>query len=201
MAIVIDDIFLPATLSAKPMTDKEFGKLCADHPDLSFEMTAEGELIVMAPTALLSSIRNSHICGQLDLWAKTDGRGFAFESTAGFVLPNGARRSPDASWAPKTRLETLDPNDEDSFSHFCPDFVIELRSASDRLPKLKAKMHEYLANGAQLGWLIDPKSRSVTIFRPATEPETQTDLSSISGEGPVAGFILDLDFIWNPLGR
>lgn len=199
MAIVIDDLYLPATLSAPPMTDHEFAELCQQHDDLSFEMSAEGELIVMAPTRSLTSMRNARINRQLDLWAEADGRGFAFESSGGFVLPNGARRSPDASWALKSKIDAIATDPEDLCFHFCPDFAIELRSGTDRLPTLLAKMHEYLANGAQLCWLIDPKSRSVTIFRPSSDPVTLVNPASIRGEGPVAGFVLELGFIWNPL--
>ena len=200
MAFVIDDTFLPATLTAPPMTDDEFADFCAEHPDLFFEMTAEGELIVMPPTYSFTSTRNNRISRQLDVWAEQDGRGIATDSSGGFVLPNGARRSPDAAWTLKSRIAQLDPASRSGFWHLCPDFVIELKSSSDRPRKLAEKMREYLANGAQLGWLIDPDHRSVAIFRPDADVETRTDIDSIAGEGPVAGFVLDLSFVWNPLG-
>ena len=199
MAFVIDDAFLPATLTAHPMTDDEFALFCGEHPDLSFEMTAEGEIIVMPPTYSLTGIRNQEIGAQLRNWARTDGRGLASDSSTGFLLPNGARRSPDAAWTLKARIEQLDPASRERYWHLCPDFVIELKSTSDRLPPLRNKMQEDLANGAQLGWLIDPETRSVTIFRAAREMETLTGVESIAGEGPVAGFILELGAIWNPL--
>jgi Uma2 family endonuclease len=199
MAFVIDDAFLPATLTVPPMTDDEFARFCAEHPDLFFEMTAEGELIVMPPTYSFTGVRNTRINRQLDVWAEQDGRGFASDSSTGFVLPNGARRSPDAAWTLKSRIAQLNPASRSKFWHLCPDFVIEL-SSTDRPRKLSDKMREYLANGAQLGWLIDPDHRSVAIYRPDAEPETRTDIDSISGEGPVAGFVLDLSFVWNPLG-
>jgi Uma2 family endonuclease len=199
MAFVIDDAFLPATLTVPPMTDDEFARFCAEHPDLFFEMTAEGELIVMPPTYSFTGVRNTRINRQLDVWAEQDGRGFASDSSTGFVLPNGARRSPDAAWTLKSRIAQLNPASRSKFWHLCPDFVIEL-SSTDRPRKLGDKMREYLANGAQLGWLIDPDHRSVAIYRPDAEPETRTDIDSISGEGPVAGFVLDLSFVWNPLG-
>ena len=200
MAFVIDDEFLPATLTAHPMTDEEFAAFCAEHPDLFFEMTAEGEIIVMPPTYSCTGAQNSGISGELYAWAKQDGRGIATDSSTGFVLPNGARRSPDASWTLKSRIAKLDPANRSGFWHLCPDFVIELKSSSDRPRKLREKMREYLANGARLGWLIDPDHRSVTIYRSDAEPETRTDIDSIAGEGPVAGFILDLSSVWNPLG-
>ena len=199
MAFVIDDAFLPATLTAHPMTDDEFALFCGEHPDLSFEMTAEGEIIVMPPTYSLTGIRNQEIGAQLRNWARTDGRGLASDSSTGLLLPNGARRSPDAAWTLKARIEQLDPASRERYWHLCPDFVIELKSASDRLPALRNKMQEYLANGAQLGWLIDPETRSVTIFRGDREMETLAGVESIAGEGPVAGFILELGAIWNPL--
>jgi Uma2 family endonuclease len=200
MAFVIDDAFLPATLTAHPMTDEEFAEFCAEHPDLFFEMTAEGEIIVMPPTYSLTGARNARISGQLYAWAEQDGRGFVTDSSTGFRLPNGARRSPAAAWTLKSRIAQLDPASRGTFWHLCPDFVIELRSSSDRPRILRDKMLEYLANGAQLGWLIDPDHRSVAIYRPDGPVETRTDIDSIAGEGPVDGFVLDLSFVWNPLG-
>ena len=200
MTFAIDDALLPATLTAHPMTDDEFAAFCAEHPDLFFEMTAEGEIIVMSPTFSLTGLRNSKIIGKLDAWAERDGRGVDSDSSTGFVLPNGARRSPDAAWTLKSRIASLDPAIREKFWHICPDFVIELRSSTDRHRALRDKMHEYLANGAQLGWLIDPDRRSVEVYRPGGEVETRTDIDSIAGEGPVAGFVLDLSFVWSPLG-
>ena len=198
MTLAIDDAFLPATLAPYPMTDDEFTAFCAEHPGLNFETTAEGELIVMAPTHFSTGNRNFELCGQLHNWARQDGRGMGGDSSTGFVLPNGARRSPDASWTLVSRIKQLDPAGRGSFLHLCPDFVIELRSESDRLSPLRSKMSEYIANGAQLGWLIDPKTKSVEIYRPGQETEVRTGILSIAGEGPVTGFVLLLERIWNP---
>jgi Uma2 family endonuclease len=200
MTFVIDDAFLPATLTAHPMTDDEFASFCAEHPDLFFEMTAEGEIIVMPPTYSLTGARNSRITRQLDAWAERDGRGIACDSSTGFVLPHGARRSPDAAWTLKSRIAQLDPASREKFWHLSPDFVIELQSSTDRPRILKDKMREWLANGAQLGWLIDPDQRSVAVYHPEGQVETHTGIDSIAGEGPVAGFVLDLSVVWNPLG-
>src|SRR5580698_406464 len=126
MAFVIDDAFLPAILTAHPMTDEEFAGLCAEHPDLFFEMTAEGELIVMPPTYSLTGARGFGISGQLYVWAVRDGRGIGCDSSTGFRLPNGARRSPDASWTLKSRVQQLGAGKSKSFWHLCPDFVIEV---------------------------------------------------------------------------
>jgi Uma2 family endonuclease len=199
MPFVIDDTFLPATITAAPMTDEEFAAFCAEHPDLFFEMTAEGEIIVMAPTYTTNGASCSRIATRLGVWAEQDRRGISCGSSAGYVLPNGARRSPDASWTLKSRVKALDRQSQDGFWHLCPDFVIELQSATDRSRALEKKMEEYTANGAQLGWLIDPKKRSVAIYRPDRSVETLEGIDSIAGEGPVAGFVLDLSFIWNPL--
>ena len=198
MAFVIDDAFLPATLSAHPMTDDEFAAFCAEHPDLFFEMTAEGEIIVMPPTYSTTGARNFELCGQLRTWARKDGRGTGCDSSTGFLLPNGARRSPDASWTLNQRIDDLDQESQDKYWHLCPDFVIELRTSPDRVRVLRTKMQEWIENGAQLGWLIDPEERSVTIYRPNSQPETRTKIDSIAGEGLVAGFVLDLRFVWNP---
>jgi len=199
MPFVIDDIYLPATITASPMTDGEFATFCAEHPDLFFEMTAEGEIIVMPPTYTTGGASCSRIGARLAVWAEQDGRGISCGSSAGYVLPNGARRSPDASWTLKSRVQALDRQSRDGFWHLCPDFVIELQSASDRPRLLREKMEEYMANGAQLGWLINPKKRSVAIYRPDRAVETLEGIDKVAGEGPVAGFVLDLRFIWNPL--
>lgn len=199
MPFTIDEAFLPATLTAPPMTDLEFSDFCAEHPDLFFEMTAEGEIIVMPPNFSLTGIRNREITSQLDRWAVQDGRGIVGDPSTGFVLPNGARRSPDASWIAKDQIRQLPKEDLEGYWHLCPAFVIELRSHSDRLPVLRAKMREYIANGAKLGWLIDPDTRTVEVYRPDREPESLAGVDSLSGEGPVEGFVLDLRRVWDPL--
>lgn len=198
MALLLIDSFLPATLTVPPMTDGEFASFCSEHPDLFFEMTAKGELIVMPPTFSLTGIQNNEICGQLRNWARKDDRGVASDSSTGFVLPNGARRSPDAAWILKSEVAKLSAESRKTFWHLCPNFVIEVRSPSDRTPAVRAKMREYIANGAQLGWLIDPQSHTVEIYRTDREPESVQGVESIPGEGPVEGFILDLRTVWDP---
>jgi Uma2 family endonuclease len=199
MALILDQEFLPATLTFHPMTDDEFANFCAEHPELFFEMTAEGELVVMPGTYPVTGARNVKLSSRLEVWAEEDGRGTTFDSSTSFALPNGARRSPDASWVLNTRIRQLDPADREKFWHFCPDFVVELRSASDRLRAVRDKMREYIENGAQLGWLIDPEARTVEIYRPGRAPEILTNPTSLAGEGPVAGFVLNLSRIWDPL--
>ena len=199
MSLALDDAFLPAILSGHPMTDEEFIAFCAEHPDFNFEMTAEAEIIAMSPTGFLTGASNSGVVGQLDRWSRRDGRGVCGDSSTGFVLPNGARRSPDASWTLKSRIESLDPRKRRGFLHLCPDFVIEIKSESDRLRTLRAKLREYIANGAQIGWLMDPEKRTVEVYRADGSLSTLTDILKIAGEGPVAGFGLDLTYVWDPL--
>jgi Uma2 family endonuclease len=198
MPFTIEDTWLPATLTAPPMTDEDFAALVDAHPDLWFEMTASGELIIMPPNKTGSGARNADIVIDLGTWARKDGRGVTFDSSAGFVLPDGARRSPDASWVSKRRIERLDPYSRENYFHLCPEFVLELRSQSDRLNTLRAKMREYIENGAQLGWLIDPERRAVEIFRQGRDPEVREQAAIVEGEGPVEGFVLNLDRVWNP---
>jgi Uma2 family endonuclease len=200
MPFTIEDTWLPAILTAPPMTDEAFAELVSAHPDLWFEVTASGELIVMPPTKSKTGARNADITTDLCLWARNDRRGRVFDSSTGFVLPDGARRSPDASWAAQDRILAQDAYYQENYFHLCPDFVIELKSQSNRLPALRDKMREYIENGAQLGWLIDPERRAVEIFRPGLEPEVREDIMSIEGEGPVAGFVLELSRVWNPWG-
>ncbi len=200
MAFQIDDVHLPATLTVGPMTDEAFAALCNEHPDLNLELSARGELIVMPQTFTLTGARNNEISRQLGNWAREDQRGVAFDSSTGWKLPNGARRSPDAAWILKERIKTLDKASFMGFWHICPNFVIELRSESDKLRILRDKMAEWLANGAQLGWLIDPETRTVEIYRPGYESETRAGITRLAGEGPVEGFVLDLAPVWDPLG-
>jgi Uma2 family endonuclease len=200
MTFEIDTAFLPATLNCQPMSDQEFAAFCAEHPDLNFEMSEEGELIVMAPAHSDTGHRNLQIAKALGNWADADGRGYACDSSTGYVLANGARRSPDASWILKARVKALGSRKLKSFWHLCPDFAIELKSDSDRLKTLQRKMREYIVQGCGLGWLIDPDARFVEVYRPGGEVERFTGVTSVEGEGPVAGFKLDLKEIWDPFG-
>jgi Uma2 family endonuclease len=200
MLFLVDD-YLPAVLTAGPKTDEEFAALCSEHPDLFFEMTAEGQLIVMPPAYTLTGYRHSAILEQLKQWARRDGRGGVADAASGFVLSNGARRSPDVSWTLHSRIKQLDPKMRERYWHLCPDFIVKVRSQTDRLRTLREKMEEWIANGAQLGWLIDPERRAVEIYRPNREPEILTDVESVKGESPIAGFVLDLRPVWDPLGQ
>ena len=199
MLLTIEESFLPATLTSGPMTDEQFAEFCAAYPDFMIEMTAEGDVVVMPPNYTLTGIRNGEIFGQLRDWAISDGRGIPSDPSTGFVLPSGARRSPDAAWTEKSRLATLDPASIERFWHLCPDFVIELKSHTDRLPVLRAKMREWIDNGAHLGWLIDVERKAVEIYHASGPAEVVVEASEVKGEGPVSGFTLELGRVWNPL--
>ena len=199
MAFLVDEAYLPATLTVGPVSDEAFAQLCAEHPDLNLEMSAEGELIIMPLTFTLTGARNSEITAQLRIWTRRDKRGVAFDSSTGWHLPTGARRSPDAAWILKQRIKDFGPSALSGYWPVCPDFVIELRSQSDRIRVLRDKMTEWLASGAQLGWLIDPEIQTVEIYRPGSTAESRAGITSLAGEGPVAGFVLDLVSVWDPL--
>ncbi len=199
MPLVIEENFLPATLTSGPMTDDEFAEFVAAHSDYFIEMTADGEILIMPPTYSLTGARGAKILRQLEDWTERQRSGIATDGTSGFVLPSGARRSPDAAWTAKTRLQGMDDAFIQKYWHLCPDFVIELRSRTDRLRVLRAKMREWIANGAQLAWLIDPERRAVEVYRPDREPEMIENPVSVAAEGPVEGFVLDLPPVWDPL--
>ena len=179
-----------------PLTDDEFVAFCQQYEDCMVECTAEGEIIITPPNYSKHGEQNSEILLQLGVWTKKDGRGGAYNSSTGFRSPNGALRAPDASWLREDRVAALPREQQEGFYHLCPDFVIELRCTTDRLNRLKAKMEEYTANGAELGWLIDPKDRTVWVYRPGHPPECVENAERIAGEGPVAGFVLELADIW-----
>jgi Uma2 family endonuclease len=173
------------------LTDEQFFQLCQNNQDLRLERTADGELIIMPPTGWESGNRNSRLTQRLGNWADTDGTGLSFDSSTGFKLPNGANRSPDASWVSRERLEALNP-DPAKFLPLAPDFVVELRSASDSLRTVQQKMQEYIDNGVRLGWLIDPQNQQVEIYRPGQEVEILRAPTSLSGENVLPGFVLNL---------
>ena len=153
-------------VQAAKLTDEQFALLCQENPELRLELTAQHELMIMPPTGTKTGWRNSRITQRLANWAETDGTGLVFDSSTGFTLPSGAKRSPDSSWVRRERWDALTEAQQDSFAPVCPDFVIELRSRQDRLAVLQEKMQEYIENGAQLGWLIDPLEKRVHIYCP-----------------------------------
>ncbi len=187
------------TLNLNPiieLTDEQFFQLCQHHRDYQFERTTLGELIVMTPTGSETSNRNFEIAVQLGIWNKKYNLGVAFDSSGGFKLPNGAERSPDASWVRKERWNALTPEQKQKFAPLCPDFVLELLSPTDSLPKTREKMVEYIENNARLGWLINRKNKQVEIYRPGKDVEIRPTPVTLSGEDVLPGFVLELKEIW-----
>jgi Uma2 family endonuclease len=174
------------------VSDRAFWRLCRANRDLRLERRANGELIVMPPAAPDSSQRNASIGAQLWNWNQKTGLGMPFDSSVGFTLPNTAIRGPDASWMTRERWDALPQREREKFAHICPDFVAELRSTSDDMSKLRAKMAEYITQGVRLGWLIDPKSRTVEIYRPGRPVEVLEKPATLSGENVLPGFELNL---------
>ncbi|MBR8838440.1 MAG: Uma2 family endonuclease [Stigonema ocellatum SAG 48.90 = DSM 106950] len=190
-------IELPSTIGLY-VTQEQFAALAAANPDLRLERTARGELIVNPPTGWETGERNRSLTGQLDRWyEENEDLGKAFDSSTGFILPNGATRSPDASWVSEERWEALTPEQKGTFANICPDFVVELRSSSDSLKSLQAKMREYIDNGARLGWLIDPPQRRVEVYRPELAVEVLENPTELSGETVLPGFVLNLRRVWD----
>jgi Uma2 family endonuclease len=173
------------------LTDDQFFRLCSDNRDLRIEMTAQKELIIMSPTNAETGRKNATITTLLGIWARRDGTGHCFDSSTEFTLPNGAKRSPDASWIPKSRWDRFTQEEKDKFTEICPDFVIELRSPSDRIADIEAKMEEYVVNGLRLGWLLDPIENRAIIYRPGQPPERVDNPGSLSGDPVLPGFRFD----------
>jgi len=186
-------IDLPAI---EPMTQEQFYQFCLANRDLRIERTANGEVIIMSPAFSDTGNRNFKIAVQLGNWAEQDDTGETFDSSAGFTLPNGAIRSPDASWIKLERWNALTEEQKASFAPICPDFVIELRSSSDTLKGLQSKMQEYIDNGVSLGLLIDRKNRKVYIYRPDRELEILDNPEIVSGDPELPGFVLRMAKIW-----
>lgn len=174
------------------VTPAQFADLAASNRELRLERTATGELIVNPPTGWQTGKRNRSLIGQLDHWYENYQQGEAFDCNTGFILPNGANRSPDACWVSQERWDALTDEQKDTFPHICPDFVVELRSDSDTLKSLQEKMQEYMENGAKLGWLIDPQNQKVEVYRLGLEVEVLSNPTKLSGEDVLPDFILDL---------
>lgn len=188
---------LPPLLTLKlDLTGEQFWQLCQDNQDFQFERTATGELIIMPPTGGNTGKRNADLLFQLLAWKRQNNLGEVFDSNTGFTLPNGADRSPDASWVSRERWEALTPEQQEKFIPLCPDFVVELMSPSDRLEKTRQKMQEYQENGARLGWLINRKQQQIEIYRLNQGVEILDHPNEISGEDVLPGFVLDLTTIW-----
>ncbi|WP_199246959.1 Uma2 family endonuclease [[Phormidium] sp. ETS-05] len=186
---------IPSTLTLT-VTHEQFVELAQANRDIQLERTATGQLIIMPPRGGKTSLRNADISGQLWLWNSPTKLGVTFDSSTGFHLPNDSIRSPDAAWVSRG-WDALTPEQKEGFAPLCPDFVVELRSKNDPKEKLRDKMKEYLANGARLGWLIDPQTQEVEIYRPEGKVELLEKPASLSGEDVLPGFVLDLTEVWS----
>ena len=190
----------PLVLHFKPiiekMGDDEFLEFCNLNEGWRFEITSKGDLEIMLPTGTGTGRRNAWMITTLGVWAEDDGTGAYFDSDTMFKLPNGAKRAPDLAWVKLDRWNALSEEEQESIAPICPDFVVELRSRFDRLKKLKAKMQEYIENGAQLGWLIDPRKKEVYVYRPGVPVEELDEPQTLSGEPLLKGFVLPVAKLW-----
>ena len=197
MNVTLPELDQPVRLRfARPMTAEELMRFCAENDPLRVEQDANGELIVVSPSGSEGGGFETDITVELPNWARADGRGKVFGSNAGFTLPDGSVRAADAHWVSWQRWNALSHDEQKSFAPLCPEFVIEVRSESDRLMELQAKMQMWIANGAEVAWLVDPSLKTVEVYRPGREVEVLEDGSAVEGDGPVAGFVLELGRVW-----
>ena len=197
MNLSLAGVSLPLRLTPEtPMSDEQLMAFCAANDVLRVERDANGDVIVMTPTGTASGGRNMDISTDLNIWSRRDGRGKAFDSSTGFMLPDGSMRSADAAWLLNHRWDALSKEQQRGFAPIYPDFIIELRSPSDNVLDLEAKMALWIANGVQLGWLIDPISETVSIYRRDGETDVLYHPTSVQGEGLIDGFELVMARIW-----
>ncbi len=194
MKLVVDE---ETVIQLKDMTEEEFYEFCSLNGDSRIERTAQGDILIMPPAGGETGNQNADLVEQLQRWTRRDGRGVAFDSSAGFQLPNGATRSPDASWVLRSRLAKFTREQKRRFLPLCPDFLVELTSPSDRLSKVREKMREWMDNGAQLGWILHADGEEVHIYRPGGI-EILKRPDQVAGEAPVGGFVLELAEFWEP---
>ena len=189
---------LPRTLS---LTPSQFAEVCAANPEAVLELDADGNLIEMTPTGGTTGARNTCLLAQLQNWARSCGSFRVFDSSTGFLLPDNSIRSPDASLVRQERWQALSEAERDGFPPLCPDLVVELASPSDQPEALRLKMASYISNGAQLGWLLLPRQRTVEVW--SAEPSTQaarfsamSDASRLEAAAEFPGLVIDLEEIW-----
>ncbi len=181
---------------AKKLGDDDFFDFCQDNPDVRIEMDKNGEIEIMPPTESETGIKNFKLIGRFWVWVEKNGTGEGFDSSTSFILPNGAKRSPDLSWVKLEKWNAISPAKRKKFAPLCPDFVVEIRSETDSLTKLQEKMTEYIENGTSLGWLIDVKSKKVYVYQPNTQVQILDKPVEVSGEPYLQGFVLQMCEIW-----
>jgi Uma2 family endonuclease len=179
------------------LTDTQFEQLCAANPEIKLERTPTGELVIMSPTGGETGMNNATLISRFVVWNEQTNLGKVFDSSTCFKLPNGGDRSPDIAWVERSRWDALTPEQKRKFPPLCPDFVLELLSLTDNLSTTQAKMREYLASGARLGWLLNPEDQEVEISRPGQPVEVLQAPSTLSGETVLPGFTLNLGWLWS----
>jgi Uma2 family endonuclease len=202
MQVVALPKLISVTLSdygGEKFSDAEYLVFCRANPNLRLERTAEGEILIVPPAGSESSYRNSKLTGRLERWAEEDGRGKPFDSSGQFMLGDGSALSPDAAWVSNAALRGIPREKRKEFLPLCPEFVVEVMSPSDRMKQAKAKMEQWIANGAQLAWLIDGDAQTVYVYRKGHPVKTHRAIAKLAGEGPVEGFVLQLTAIWKGL--
>ncbi len=197
MNLTLHEIELPLRIRTDdPMTDAEFERFCAANEPTRFELDGNGEIIVMSPNLTEGGGIESDVFLELGIWARGDGRGRAYGSNTGFRLKDTSVRAADAMWVSWVRLNARTEEEKKMFSPLCPEFVIEVRSESDRLKAAREKMEMWIANGAELGWLVDPERKVVEVYRPGESVDVLEDPTSVQGTGPVRGFELVMGRVW-----
>jgi Uma2 family endonuclease len=185
--------------SARGLSETDYLAFCRANPELRCERTAEGEVVIVPPAGGEGAYRSGKAFAQLDRWTEMDGRGKAFDSSVEFLLADGSALSPDASWVSNESLQRLSLEERRQFLRLSPEFVIEVMSPSDRLKPAKEKMERWIANGVQLGWLIDGDNKTVYVYRKGRNPVTRRGLDELAAGGAMNGFVLKLSAIWRGL--
>ena len=197
-AFIIDlsPILQPQGLASPRLTDQQFDQICRANPDLKFERTPIGDLVIMSPTGGETGMNNATLIARFVEWNEQTNLGKVFDSSTGFRLPRGGDRSPDVAWIEKSRWDALTPEQKRKFPPICSDFVLELLSPADNLSTTQAKMQEYLNNGIRLGWLLNQPDQQVEIYRPGQPVEVLAAPTTLSGEAVLLGFTLNLNWFW-----
>jgi Uma2 family endonuclease len=195
--IVLSGVSFPFLLRPlKRMDDESLLRFCSANDPLRIERTAEGDLIVMTPAGGKTGNREGFLFRELDLWVESHAKGIAFNSNTGFSFPDGVVRSPDAAWLSDEQWNPLTEAEREEYLPVCPEFVVELRSPSDRIPDLEARLEFWMSRGALLSWLIDPQRQLAVVYRQGREPETLLRPDLLAGEGPLEGFSLKMQRFW-----
>lgn len=179
------------------LTHEQFEQLCAANPEINFERTPTGELVIMSPTGGETGMNNATLIARFVVWNEQTNLGKVFDSSTCFKLPGGGDRSPDIAWVEQSRWDSLTVEQKRRFPPICPDFVLELLSPSDSLSTAQAKMQEYLNSGARLGWLLNPEDKQVEIYRPGQAVEILQSPASLSEELVLPELTLNLEWLWS----